>query len=192
MRYALILTLAASPALAAPSDDAALAYFKAAHATFCVSALDEAGNLITPATRYDLKVPTGLGDTQDLTLWHFGCSMGAYNAADIFLTWTDYDGFVTASFARPELNVVTENPEDPESKVLSVDIIGWTADPVAMNPQFDPATLTLTTYSAWRGIGDAFDGATYVLTQGHFRLTRHEVDASYDGAQSPHVLYAAP
>ncbi len=192
MRYALIMALAASPALAAPSDDEAAAYFKAAHATYCFSALDEAGNLVTKPIRHDLKVPTGLGDTQDLTLWQFGCILGAYNAADVFLIWTDYDGFVTASFARPALNVVTENPEDMDSKVLSVDIQGWTADPTAMNPQFDPATLTLTTYSAWRGIGDAFDEATYVLTEGKFRLTRYGADASYDGEQKAQVLYQAP
>jgi hypothetical protein len=63
-----------------------------------------------------------------------------------------------------------------------------------VNSDFDPDTATLSSYSKWRGIGDASSSGTWVFDDGRFVLARYEVDASYDGEVNPETIvdYAKP
>lgn len=192
MRFAVILSLLAAPALADARDDAVLAYFKAGFTEACGFAFDETGALTREAQRWDLQMPTTYGDPEAVTLWQFPCSQGAYNTLDLFILSSEFGGIQALSFAAPDLKVITENPDDPESKVTAINISGWRADLSPINPAFDPATQTLTAHGSWRGLDDAFDDSTYALIDGHFRLLRYEADADYDGEQHPVTVYAAP
>ena len=187
----LALLLLATPALADAQDDAAIAYFKAGYKDACYVAFDEAGLFTAQPERWDLQVPTSYGEKEPVTLWHFPCGQGAYNSQELYVLNSDLDGMRVATFAAPDLNIVTTDPNDPDSKVVSVAIAGWTADVTLVNPTFDPKTLTMKSHASWRGLDDAFDEATYQLIDGHFRLVHYEADPDYDGTQKPQVLYDA-
>jgi hypothetical protein len=191
MRYALILCLLALPAQADDKNKAAMKLFRA-FADTCTEAFDDKGQLTSKPQRWDLQMPTTYGDPEPVSLWQFPCALGAYNALDLFILGSQYGDMQVLTFAAPDLHVVNENPDDGESKVVSVDITGWRSDLNPINPSFDPKTLTLTAHGSWRGLDDAFDDATYVLIDGHFRLVRYEADADYDGEQHAQTLYTAP
>jgi hypothetical protein len=83
-------------------------------------------------------------------------------------------------FASPELDIRYEN-DNSEGKVESVTIIGYRTDDQLVNSGYDPASKTLTSFSKWRGVGDASSTGTYIFRDGTFTLVKYDVDASYDG-----------
>lgn len=183
----------ATAALADPQDDAAVALYRASLGETCFAGQDEAGNFINPPPRHDLMVPTSYGEPpQPTVLWQFPCLQGAYNTTDVFVIWDDYDGFRLAPLAEPDIQVEVVDPDAMDPVVKSLTLTGWSASPFASNPDFDPQALTLTTHASWRGLDDASDGQSYVLIDGHFRLIRAEVDASYDGMVNPELMFEAP
>ena len=148
-----------------------------------------------PAERYkswplDFKMLDDPADQaiRKATLHELFCFSGAYNVAYVYLIETEDDGIVPVFFATPNFTPVYQDPETSE-KVLRLDIGGFVANPLMVNPIFDEKTDTLKSNSAWRGLGDASSSGTWKFTEGKFVLTHFDVDASYDGEINPAAIY---
>lgn len=126
------------------------------------------------------------------TLHELFCFSGAYNVSYAYLVETEDDGILPVYFATPSFRPVYEDAETSE-KVLRIDISGFTANALVVNPVYDAATATLKSDGAWRGLGDASSSGTWRFIDGEFVLTHFDVDASYDGEINPTAIYdAAP
>jgi hypothetical protein len=62
---------------------------------------------------------------------------------------------------------------------------GYTSSDVLINSSFDAATSTLSSFSKWRGIGDAASSGTWKLVEGQFVLKGYEVDPTTEGEVNP-------
>lgn len=186
--------IALAPISAARADQAAaVAAFSGGFASYCSAAFLEDGGLIEPPVRHDMVSPvTWGGDPVPVTLWEFRCNIGAYNVQTVFLKDSESEGLVPLSFARPDLDVVLEDPENYEGPVKEVRIAGYSANPYVVNATVDAAAGTISEYSAWRGIGDASSAAVWTLVDEGFRLTRFDVDPTYDGEVTPKTLVSFP
>jgi Protein of unknown function (DUF1176) len=126
------------------------------------------------------------------TLHEVFCNAGAYNTINVYFITLGEDSTTPVQFAAPAFNPIYEN-DDSEKGVLRIDIQGFTSADNLVNPSYDAATGTMTSFSKWRGVGDAGSSGTWRFLQGRFVLTHYEVDASYDGEINPTVIYdAAP
>ena len=188
LTLALPLCLAASPLAADPLDDQAIAAFKAGFAEACTAAFQEDGSLIEAPQRHEAMAAASYGEAQPVTLWQFTCNMGAYNLQSVVLIRTEFYGITPLAFARPDLTLVYEVPDDPESRVTEVKVAGWSASPFLTNGGFDPATGEFSEDSKWRGLGDASSSARWKLIDEGARLVQFDVDASYDGEINPETL----
>lgn len=189
---ALPLLLLAAPVAADPAQDRATAAFGAMYAEACVMAFAPDGSLIEPPVRHAVQMPVTWSDPVPVTVWEFFCLMGAYNRQTVFLLQSDQAGLVPLTLARPALDIVTEDPEDPDSPLREVKIAGWEASPFAVNVVFDPATGVLEENSLWRGLGDASHLGRWRLVDDMLRLTQFDVDASYDGQENRVPLVHLP
>lgn len=186
--------LPASPALAdIPYDDAdAVALFTAGFAERCSWAFDEDGALSGEPDRFDVTGPNSWSDEgSPAVIWEFGCEIYAYNTAQVFILATE-DGIGPVALARPSLKIVYDEaaaaPGEADSVIETLEIDGWTADLTPINARFDPATVTITAHTYWRGLGDASDTGSWRLRDQQFHLIRYDVDASYDGEVNPVTL----
>lgn len=119
-------------------------------------------------------------------LFRFFCGAGAYNEQHVHYLANE-DGMVTqVQFADPDLDI--HYVGDDESQLESVAITGFQARARITNSTFDPETLTMSEHSLWRGLGDAASTSRWIFRNGGFTLVYYEVDASYDGEQTPEVL----
>jgi Protein of unknown function (DUF1176) len=165
---------------------------KAAHGANC-DFEGEAGPDIR-YTAYEL-IYKAQGDAPDDaakkgTLHEVFCNSGAYNTINVYFISLGEDSTTPVHFAAPAFNPVYEN-DDSEKAVLRIDIQGFTAADNLVNPDFDATTGTMTSFSKWRGVGDAGTSGTWRFIQGRFVLTHFEVDASYDGEINPTIIYDA-
>ena len=120
------------------------------------------------------------------TLFRFFCGSGAYNETHVYYLQIGEDLSVV-SFAEPFIHVDYEN-EDFEGKVLGIKVAGLHAQNLLVNSTVDAKTLTLTSFSKWRGIGDASSSGTWLFKDGEYVLSTFEVDASYDGESNPEMV----
>lgn len=187
-RLAALMTLIAAPALADADDERAIAAYLAAFGGACMGNVAENGTLNEPPQRFESTAASSWGEPSPVTVWQFPCNAGAYNLVDVFFMKTEINGILPLPIARPDLQIINENPEDPESPLKEVRIVGWSTTPFLVNPNFDPATGRLTEYSLWRGIGDASSMGVWQIMDESLRLMRYEVDASYDGEMNPETL----
>lgn len=201
MRFSLCLLLLISAALPAMAQekataDTVLAASKAAYAGSCFALSDDAIAAGAPSATpvsYDVTVPGEDGmEPQTYVVWEVLCDLAAYNALNVYWVENAYAELKPLSFPMPVITAELERPDDPESPVKSVAITGWTSVEKLVNPAFDPATRTFSHYGKYRGIGDAFDAGTWVLTGDATEIATFEVDASYDGEITPVTVYPAP
>ncbi len=130
------------------------------------------------------------GDDQperEARLFRFYCGAGAYNEMHVYYQYDADDGLREIQFATPELDIRYVN-DDTDDKVDSVTIIGYTADEKLVNSFYDEASLSITSHSKWRGVGDASDSGTWIFRDGRFTLVKFDVDASYDGEINPETV----
>ena len=120
-------------------------------------------------------------------LYRFLCGRGAYNESHVFIMADDANQLKILGFATPDLDIRYQD-DDFEKAVESVTVIGFRSAQELVNSDFDPSTLTLTSFAKWRGVGDASSLGTWILRDGEFSLTRYEVDASYDGEINPETV----
>ncbi len=189
----LIVALGIVPGVAlAQGEDAAEseAYelFTAAFTEFCELDSGSAAADYYPPESWELSWETDYSDEPETaTLYRFFCGAGAYNVNQMYYIETDYGGPQPVSFASPHFEVVYEN-DDFEGAVVDIPITGYDSQLILTNSEFDLDTGTITSHGLWRGIGDAFSGGTWQLSEGQFILKRFEVDAQYDGEIRPKTL----
>ena len=135
--------------------------------------------------RYDYEAEDGPDRTA--RLYQMPCSYGAYNVGSLFFFQTEFEGLVPLHFAQPELHI--EYDGDDDAVVKSIGVIGFQTTYSLVNAEFDEETRTIRSFSKWRGIGDASSSGTWNFIDGHFVLTRFDVDASYDGESTPQTVY---
>lgn len=133
-------------------------------------------------------------DQEEVTLVRVYCGSGAYNVQHAYYWVRDYEGLQPLAFAMPAFATQYAVENDIDSELLGVTVTGVTAATILVNSDFDPETLTVTSHSLWRGIGDASSGGTWVFEDGEFALRHYEIDASYDGEFNPQTVldYPAP
>ena len=191
----LAASLLPGPTLAQQADEASVrAALQALYGEGCFALMPESAEVFEdPIERFDVMVPGYEGmEPQPMVVWQVLCDAGAYNLITLYLVEDAYGGLRPLSFAYPMADIVLERPDDPESPVAEVRIGGWAATGRLVNAGFDPATLTFSHYSKYRGLGDASETGTWVLTMDETVLRSFEVDGSYDGEINPVVLYPAP
>lgn len=121
-------------------------------------------------------------------LVRFHCYYGAYNETHVFYRVDDYGEIRQVQFAVPEFDVKYVD-DDFDGEVDSIDTAGFTSVDLLVNSTVDAETLTVVSWSKWRGIGDASSSGEWVFKSGEFVLTAFDVDASYDGAVNPQRIY---
>ncbi len=180
-RFLPLLLACAAPAFADDLDTRATAIFSAAFAEPCVGAFLEDGNLIDPPTRFEMVSASSYGEPEPMTFWQFRCNIGAYNVQSVILANNDYYGIHAVSLSLPDMKITYKDPDNEESAVEEVKVVGWSASTFVTNAEFDVEKAQVTATSYWRGIGDASHSAVWSLVDGEFRLVRFDVDPSYDG-----------
>lgn len=172
------------PVAADPVLEQAKASFAASYAPICAQASSITGLPDEPPGDYALtyKAKTDKAEDPDkqARLISFECGVGAYNATSVWYLWDEANGLRPLQFASPTFDVDYENPDAPDSKVRDITTTGFTADTTLVNAEFDPATKTLRSMAAWRGLGDAYSSGTWLFRDGDFALVRFDVDATYN------------
>ncbi|TPW29179.1 DUF1176 domain-containing protein [Martelella alba] len=202
---AAMLLVAASPALAAEADlDQARAMVMAALPEDCDATLadrldgiaNETYAVTWPETEYD-----GTPVKRHGTLFEIPCSLGAYNLgyAYVFAPEDDFLPMAIVSFATPDF--VLDYADDTDTTLLQDPVVtGLASEMLLINPRFDPETNTITSFSKWRGLGDAWDSGEWTIDRGRFVLKRYVIDPIYEAnleapktieGQQEFVLYQA-
>ncbi len=136
--------------------------------------------MISYEMRFRYSYDSASAPESSARLYRFLCGRGAYNESHVFIMADPSNQLRAVSFATPDLDIRYQD-DDFEKAVDSITVVGFRAVQELVNSDFDPATLTLTSFAKWRGVGDASSVGTWILRDGEFSLTRYEVDASYDG-----------
>lgn len=111
-------------------------------------------------------------------LIRFICDRGAYNERYAYYLAPDDDEIKPLQFAMPELDIRYQGDDD--AKLESMNVVGFNAVSELVNPEYDPASLTLQSNSLWRGMGDASSIGHWIFRNGDFVLVKFEVDPTYD------------
>lgn len=124
------------------------------------------------------------------TVLEFPCSFGAYNVTYVYMLATDY-GLGFAQLVQPQVTTRYASAEN-DDVVAGIVVNGFSARSEVVNPSLDSASGTLTEYSKWRGLGDAWSTTSWVLGEDGFVLRSYAIDASYDGKTEPQLVWKAP
>jgi hypothetical protein len=128
-------------------------------------------------------------------LYQLFCGSGAYNVRHAFvLKVSDTESPKLVAFAAPDLDYAYA---DDEMNKLKADpkVRGFRAAGLLVNATYDAEKRAITSHTAWRGIGDAWDSGVWTFRNGEFALTRYEVDPTYGepdpAAAESYVVYQA-
>lgn len=124
---------------------------------------------------------------EEVTLIRVFCGAGAYNMQHAYYWVRDYEGLQPLALAEPTFEVEHEN-DDIDAAVTGLTVTGMGATTILVNSEFDPDSLTITSHSLWRGIGDASSTGIWVFEDGKFSLQQYHIDASYDGEVNPETV----
>ena len=128
------------------------------------------------------------GEPQDVTLFKVWCMAGAYNVSHAFYLLHPYDGLLPLTFAEPTYEAKYDETEGRDGKLESLTVTGMGTANFLVNSEFDANSLTITSQSYWRGIGDASSAGWWVFSDGEFKLQQFDIDASYDGEINPETV----
>ncbi|MBK8457556.1 MAG: DUF1176 domain-containing protein [Phyllobacteriaceae bacterium] len=117
------------------------------------------------------------------------CDSGAYNVLHAWFVETD-EGVSPLAFAAPAFDV-SRATDEFDSAVTGIKVTGMLSELMLVNSNYDPASGMIAMASMWRGIGDAFSTGEWRMVEGAPVLKTYEVDASYDGEQTPRAIYKA-
>jgi hypothetical protein len=141
--------------------------------------------------RYTFTYP-GYGDeTDEVTIFRYFCMSGAYNVVHAYLIAQESDCILPLQFAAPEFETTMEN-DCMEAALESLTVTGMTVRLVLVNSEIDPETGTITSFSLWRGLGDASSSGIWERVEDRYVLTHFEVDPSYDSQMNPVVAMDFP
>ncbi|TPK96723.1 DUF1176 domain-containing protein [Mesorhizobium sp. B2-4-14] len=141
----------------------------------------------TFSIKYRDKDAAASDPDREARLFHFSCSVAAYNENSIYYMSDDVSGVRQLQFTEPEMDIRYVN-NDSEGKVESMHIVGFRTTGWATNSSYDKDAHTITTFNKWRGAADASSSGTYLFRNGDFSLVQYDVDASYDGEQNPQTV----
>jgi len=128
------------------------------------------------------------GQPEEVTLFRVWCMSGAYNVNHAYYIRTEFEGLMPLTFATPTFDARYDETEGVDGTLESLIVTGIGTSNFLVNSAFDPETLTVSSTSYWRGIGDASSAGTWVFEDGEFTLVRYEIDASYDGEVNPETV----
>jgi hypothetical protein len=128
------------------------------------------------------------GEPEEVTLFRVWCMSGAYNVNHAFYVLTEFEGLMPLTFATPTFEAVYGEGGDIDAPLENLTLTGLGTSNFLVNSGFDPETLTVSSTSYWRGIGDASSAGIWVFEDGEFTLVRYEIDASYDGEVNPETV----
>lgn len=173
----------------------AVALFRAMHGGDCDRADNQTPFLANEEPQaFDLEFrasyETAADPPRKATLFRFTCAYYAYNQSEAYFLADDYGQISPVAFAEPDLDIVYADEEG--TRVKSLTVAGFTTQALLINSDFDPASLTITSFSKWRGVGDAFSTGSWVFRNGQFVLTAYAADVTYDGEQDPKDILAYP
>ena len=135
-----------------------------------------------PPERFEFEVQLeGNETTSKFRLTQIFCDRAAYNTSEIWVLKDEYDEEQVLSFAVPE-TMVSYAEGSEQKTVEDIAITSYTSTVQLSNSSFDPATVTISSFHKWRGVGDAASGGVWEFRKGRFALKSYEIDASYDGA----------
>jgi hypothetical protein len=122
------------------------------------------------------------GDEQKATLYRIFCYAGAYNIASVFAMRPADGDFALVSFAEPTFKVDYVEGDDTYTKLkANPAATGFGTTYLLVNADFTPENNTISSYSKWRGIGDAWTQGEWQLRDGQFVLTGFSIDPIYEG-----------
>ena len=165
-----------------PTIDDAKARFIADQNIHCPKVQETRAGLNEPQV-YKIKYAQAGAAANDpkteVELFAFSCMMAAYNENQVFyLSETSGKELHLLSFAEPHLDLKYEDEESKKLKSMNVD--GFTASIDLVNAEYDEKTYSISSFSKWRGIGDASSNGTWVFVDGQFVLKTYDVDPTYD------------
>lgn len=117
------------------------------------------------------------------------CDNGAYNVLHGWFVENE-EGVSPLSFAMPAFDVSRET-EEFDSAVTGIKATGFRSEIILVNSNYDPKSRRIVMTSLWRGLGDAYSVGEWQIIEGEPVLKSFEVDASYDGEQTPATIYKA-
>ena len=172
----------ADTAESAPTLEDAKTLFIASQKGNCQKVEETRGGINEPAVheiKYNYAGAASDEPEQVLKLYVFQCTLAAYNETQVYYL-QDSTGLRPLSFSEPNM-VIKHKAGDEEGKTLeSMKVRGFTATTELVNSEYDPATKTITSFSKWRGIGDASSNGTWKFVEGQFVLDDYSVDPTYD------------
>lgn len=127
-------------------------------------------------------------EPEEVTLFRVWCMSGAYNVNHAYYILTEFEGLMPLTFAVPTFETVYGESGDVDAPLESLTLTGLGTSNFLVNSEFDAETLTISSTSYWRGIGDASSAGTWVFGDGEFTLARYDIDASYDGEVNPETV----
>ncbi len=176
----------ASATLALAEDDPGLAKARAQVRAMTGECDADAGNseafqnhvyqLSWTDTSYDPK-----GEESKGTLYEIYCFSGAYNVMMNYLFAYEGSDPTLVAFPEPVFEFKYEDGDETYTKLVSDPVMtGIDATVTLVNPGFDPATMTISSFSKWRGLGDAWSSGTWTFKNGSFVLTEFTIDPIYE------------
>ena len=114
------------------------------------------------------------------TLFHFNCSLFAYNASSVFYIHNDFDGLQLLSFAEPNLDIVYQTGDSESRNLKSMKVNGFRSKSQLINADVDEKSQSITSFSKWRGLADASSSGTWIFNNGEFILSNFQVDPTYN------------
>ncbi len=127
-------------------------------------------------------------EPEDVTLFRVWCLAGAYNVNHAYYILTEFEGLLPLSFAVPTFDAKYGEAEGVDGPLESLTVTGLGTSNFLVNSEFDPQSLTITSHSLWRGVGDAASSGWWVFADGDFKLQQFDIDASYDGEVNPETV----
>ncbi len=181
---ALVVCTAASAAFADDIDDRVRSRFRdTMNADVCLDAA--AAEPTTHAISYRDPLAEAKAPPQAVRLYKFLCVAAAYTTVHVYFTYSEIAGIQQVFFAVPNYDVECTPADALECRIARIVVNGMATVGELPNAEFTAATLTLTSRGCWRGPCDAFAEGMWVFQGGRFVLKTYDVDATYDGAQTP-------
>ena len=181
----------APPVKADATRDGIVTAFKAAYGDICRTLMPDAEPGAADPEVHTLKFrysyDTGSDPEREAKLYKFNCGWGAYNSNEVYYFANESGEFHQLQFATPDLDVRYDDPPEG-TKLKSMAIVGYKAADQLVNSEFDENDKSVTSFSKWRGLGDAFSGGKWIFRDGDFTLVQYEADPTYDGETNPQTL----
>ena len=176
---------------APPTIAEAKARFIADQDGHCQKVEETRGGINEPK-QYKIKYKQeGSSSTDPLTemsLFVFECTLAAYNETEVYYLGESSGKLLNlVSFPEPHTNIKYEGEESIKLKSMLVD--GFVATHELTNSEYDEKTQSITSFSKWRGIGDASSSGTWQFIDGQFVLKNYDIDPTYDEEMNPVAVF---